>query len=232
MILTCRSVWWTVILGVCVSPLVAQTSLEDRERAEKELEQQKHQRILGIIPNFNTSFIADAAPLTPSQKFRLAFRSAVDPFMFLSSAIVAGYEQATNQFPGYGQGAAGYGKRFGAAYADNFSGTLLGGGVFPSLLHSDPRYFRKGTGRVMPRLGYAIFATVRAKNDHGKWVPNYSNVLGNIAAGGISNLYYPSGDRGLGLTFQRAVLVTAEGAIGSIFIEFWPDISAKLFHKH
>jgi hypothetical protein len=105
----------------------------------------------------------------------------------------------------------------GAAYADSFSGSMFGGAVFPALLHQDPRYFRKGAGSFRSRLFYAISRTVKAKNDDGRWAPNYSNVLGNLAAGGLANVYYPSTDRGLGLTFQRALVVTAEGALGSVF---------------
>lgn len=156
----------------------------------------------------------------------------MDPFNFVAAGLVSDLEQWQDAFPGYGQGAQGYGKRFGAAYADSFDGIMLGNAVFPSLLHQDPRYFREGSGTVTHRLLYAIASTVRTRNDSGKWAPNYSNVLGNIAAGGIANAYYPSTDRGVGLTFQRAFTVTAEGALGSIFVEFWPDISKKLFGKH
>jgi hypothetical protein len=202
------------------------------ERAEQELKQQTQQRILGVIPNFNTSNIQDAAPLTPRQKFRLALRSSIDPFQFVAAGLDAGISQWQDAFPGYGEGAQGYGKRFAAAYTDQFSGTMWGNAIFPALLHQDPRYFRKGTGTFKSRLWYAILTTVKAKNDAGKWEPNYSNVLGNIVAGGLANLYYPSTDRGVGLTFQRAFTVTAEGAIGAVFVEFWPDISRRVFHKH
>lgn len=125
----------------------------------------------------------------------------------------------------------GYAKRFGAAYVDSFDGNMLGNALFPVLLHQDPRYFRKGTSSFTSRLLYAISTTVICKGDDGQWHPNYSNVLGNLTAGGISNLYYPSSDRGVELTFQRALTVSAEGAIGAAFYEFWPDISRKLFHK-
>jgi hypothetical protein len=202
------------------------------EKAAEQLKQQEHQRILGVLPNFNTSNVQDAVALTRKQKFQLAFRSAVDPVQFFVAGLDAGFNQANNSYSGYGQGAQGYFKRWGAAYADSFDGTMLGGAVFPALLHQDPRYFRKGTGTVKQRLFYAISTTVRCKNDDGKWVPNYSNILGNIAAGGIANLYYPDTDTGAGLTFQRAFTVTAEGAIGALFVEFWPDISRKLFNKH
>ena len=203
----------------------------ERERAEQELKQQEHQRFLGVVPNFNTTNLPNAAPLTPSQKFRLAFRSAVDPFQFLAAGVDAGISQAEDDFSGYGQGAQGYGKRFGAAYADGFSGTIWGSAVFPVLLHEDPRYFRKGTGGFNKRFWYAVSTTVWAKRDNGTWGPNYANVLGNIAAGGLSNIYYPSTDRGIGLTFQRAFTVTAEDTIGAIGVEFGPDIMKRVFHK-
>jgi len=227
-----NSVRYFVLAGLLVSGARLQAqATADPDKAEKQLREQSHQRILGIIPNFNTSLISDAAPMNRSQKFRMAFRGAVDPFQFVAAGMVAGYEQWQNQFPEYGQGATGYAKRFGASYADSFTGSMFSTGVFPALLRQDPRYFRKGTGKFSSRLLYAISTTVRAKSDKGRWMPNYSNILGNLAAGGISNLYYPSADRGLELTVQRAVIVSAEGALGSILVEFWPDISRKLF-KH
>lgn len=206
----------------------SQPAQPQRERAEQELKQQEQQRILGVVPNFNSTDVQNAAPLTAGQKFRLAFRIAVDPFQFVAAGLDAGYSQAQNDFPGYGQGAQGYGKRLGAAYADQFSGTLLAGAIFPVLLREDPRYFRKGTGTIKHRLLYAVSTTFWSKNDNGTWGPNYSNVLGNLAAGGLANVYYPSTDRGAGLTFQRAATVTAEGTIGAVFVEFWPDIERKL----
>jgi hypothetical protein len=203
-----------------------------KEKAEQQLKQQERQRILGIIPEFNTSNIPDAVPLTPKQKFSLALKSALDPAAIAFAGIDAGWAQLDNSYKGYGQGAQGYFKRFGAAYADGFDGTILGNAVFPALLHQDPRYFRKGTGTVSSRFWYAVATTIRCKDDSGKWVPNYSNVLGNFAAGGVSNIYYPAEDRGGALTAERALTVTAEGALGALFYEFWPDISRKLFKKN
>jgi hypothetical protein len=201
------------------------------DEAARQLRQQERQRILGLIPNFNTTNLPNAAPLSREQKFQLALRSAVDPVQILGAGILAGISQARNDFPECGQASRGYLKRFGAGYADSFDGTMLGNAVFPALLHQDPRYFRKGTGRVTARLLYAVSTTVRAKNDNGKWAPNYSNFLGNIAAGGLANLYYPASERSVGLTVGRAFTVTAEGTLGALLSEFWPDISRKLFHK-
>ena len=223
---------WRVVLLVVLALRIAYPQTSEREIAEEQLQQQKRQRMFGIIPNFNASYISNPVPLSSSQKFRLAFRGAIDPMAFAVSGIDAGLSQASDRFHDYGQGAQGYAKRFGASYVDSFNGTMLAGAVFPSLLHQDPRYFRKGTGSFMPRMFYAMSTTFRAKSDNGKWMPNYSNILGNLSAGGISNLYYPAADRGAALTVQRAFVVTAEGAIGSILVEFWPDISTKFFKHH
>lgn len=240
---------FTVLLGIsfAAAPLTAQVTTapdspfgakqpspapnaqQQKAKASAQLQQQEHQRILGVMPNFNTSNIQNAEPLSPGQKFQLAAKSALDPFTFVTAALDAGLGQLQNTFPAYHQGAEGYARRFGASYADTFDGTMIGNAVFPVLLKQDPRYFRKGTGSFKSRLFYAIGTTVRCKNDDGSWAPNYSNVLGNIAAGGISNLYYPPANRGVGLTFERAFTVTAEGAIGAVFVEFWPDVSRKLF---
>jgi len=203
-----------------------------REKAEEQIRRQEHQRVLGVVPMFNTTSIPDAVALTAKQKYALAFRSAIDPVTFLIAALDGGFGQLNNSFRSYGQGVEGFAKYWGASYTDSFDGTMLGNAFFPALLHEDPRYFRKGAGSFRSRLGYALLSTVRAKSDSGNWVPNYGNVLGNIAAGGIANLYYPSDDRGVGLTFQRAFTVTAEGAFGAIFNEFWPDVVHHYRNKH
>jgi hypothetical protein len=205
---------------------------EQRKRAEEQLKQQKRQRVFGIVPAFNASYAPNPAPLTSRQKFGLAFRSATDPFTFVLTGVDAGINQLQDDYHGYGQGMAGYSKRFAASYVDTFDGTMLGNAVLPSLFHQDPRYFRKGTGSIMSRIGYAAFSTLRCKGDNGRWQPSFSNILGNVAAGGISNLYYPQEDRGAGLTFQRAFTVTAEGVLGAMILEFWPDVSRKFAHKN
>lgn len=204
--------------------------LTRHQEAEQQLRRQEKQRILGVVPNFNTSNIQDAVSLTPKQKFKLMFRSTTDPFEFVAAGLVAGLGQAMDSHSGYGQGAAGYGKRYGAAYADAVDGSLWGNAILPSLLHQDPRYFRRGHGGFRRRALYAIKTTVWTKNDNGTWGPNYSNVAGNFISGAISNLYYPEEDRGLGLTLEGATIVTAEGGLGSLAVEFWPDVSHKLFH--
>lgn len=173
------------------------------EIAQEQIQEQEKQRVLGVIPNFYVTYEADAAPLNTRQKFELAWKSTIDPVTFAVNAGVAGAQQATDAFSGYGQGAEGYAKRYGASYADTVTSTFLGSAILPSLLKQDPRYFYKGTGTVRSRFWYAISMAVICKGDNGKWQINYSGLLGSLAAGGISNLYYPDTDRGAGLTFEN-----------------------------
>ena len=202
------------------------------EKAEEQIKEQEHQRNIGILPAFNVSYRSDAVSLTSGQKMRLAFRSVIDPVTFGAAFVVAGYHEAMDDDKGFGWGPEGYGKRSGAAYLDAFDGGMIGNGILPSILHQDPRYFRLGHGATSHRLLYAVATSVICKHDNtGKWEPNYSNVAGNLIAGGISNLYYPSNESGIGQTFSNGMIVTAEGGIGSVFQEFWPDLSRKLFHK-
>jgi hypothetical protein len=191
------------------------------EEAEEEIKEQEQQRILGVFPNFYTSYIWRAAPMTSGQKFRLAVRTSIDPVTFGIAAATAGIEQGTNSFSGYGQGADGYAKRFGASYADDVVDTFIGGAILPSILHQDPRYFYKGTGSVTSRALYAISTIVICRGDNGHWQPNYSNVAGNVISAGISNLYYPASNRhGAGETIDNALINTAEGAAGALLQEF------------
>jgi hypothetical protein len=199
-----------------------QVVLTPYELAETQIRDQEQQRILGVVPNFYTSYVWRAAPLTPGQKFRLAARTSIDPVTFGIAAATAGIEQSLNSFSGYGQGSEGYAKRFAASYADDVVDTMIGSAVLPSILHQDPRYFYKGTGSVSSRALYAISTVVMCKGDNGHWQPNYSNVAGNLISAGISNLYYPASNRnGAGVTIENALIGTAEGAASALLQEFF-----------
>lgn len=197
------------------------------------LQNAEHQRIFGIIPEFqavNTAVVYK--PLTTRQKYSLFWKSSTDPYIFTLDAIVAGIGQAKNSNAGYGQGAQGYFKRYAASYADTFDGNFWGNAVLTSAFHEDPRYFREGESHgYTHRALYSAVTAVWTRHDSGKWGPNYANVLGNIISGGISNLYYPASDRGFGKTFTGAITVTAEGTIGSELEEFWPDLVKYHHHK-
>jgi len=208
-------------LAVAANTADMQVTLTQTEVAEEQIKAEEKQRVLGVLPNFYVSYDPHAVRLTPKQKFDLAWKTLEDPFTFVMVAGTAGVEQAQNHFAGYGQGAQGYAKRFGANYGDAASGTLIGAAILPSLLKQDPRYFYKGTGSVPSRFLYAIANSLICKGDNGRWQINYSNILGSMAAGGISNLYYPAQDRnGAGLTFENAAIGIGATAIGNVFQEF------------
>ena len=210
-----------IVLGVASSTTAVQVRLTQTEIAQEQIKIEEKQRVLGVIPNFYVSYVPDAAPLNARQKFQLAARTIIDPFTFVVVAGAAGIEQWQNHFIGYGQGAQGYAKRFGANYADTVTGTFIGGAILPVLLKQDPRYFYKGTGSAHSRFMYALAMSVICKGDNGRWQPNYSNILGDLASGGISNLYYPSQDRNsAALTFDNAAIAIASNAVGNLLQEF------------
>jgi len=209
-----------IALAVATAVAEVQVSLTPTEIAQAEIKDEEKQRILGVIPNFYVTYNPAAVPLNAKQKFGLAWKATIDPVNFALVGGIAGIEQASNSFGGYGQGAQGYGKRYGAAYADFVSGTFIGGAILPSLLKQDPRYFYKGTGSRKSRILYAIANSVICKGDNGHWQANYSGLLGSLAAGGISTLYYPESDRDIAVTFENTLVGIGASAANNILQEF------------
>jgi hypothetical protein len=190
------------------------------EIAEIQIKEEEKQRVLGFMPNFYVSYDPNAVPLNPKQKFELAWKTSLDPVTFMFVGISAGIQQAQNSPKDFGQGAAGYGSRFGASFADQVTNNFIGGAILPSLFKQDPRYFYKGTGSKRSRALYAIANAVICKGDNGKWQPGYSGVLGSLMAGGISTAYYPANDRSAGLVFQNTAIGLGANAVGNLFQEF------------
>jgi hypothetical protein len=191
-----------------------------QQLSEQQVQIAVEQRIWHVFPNFYSSYEWNAPPMEPKQKFQLAFRSMMDPMAFAGAAGIAGFEQYYGIFPGYGGGVAGYLKRYGAAYANDFSSRMLSSGIFATLFHQDPRYFYKGTGSFQSRAVYAISRAFITRDDSRRWRPNYSHVLGVFAAAGLSNLYYPKESRGLTLTLVNGAVETAGNAGTNIVREF------------
>jgi hypothetical protein len=214
----------TCLVSATVSVFGGATSVtvsgNTKELAEEQVKIAVQQRIGGILPNFYSSYDWNAPPMGAKQKLKLSLRWVTDPVSLLTTAGTAGLQQYRNTFPGYGGGVEGYGKRFGANVADNATGVLLSRGVYPSIFHQDPRYFYKGTGSIHSRLLYAISAAVIARGDDGRWKPNYSHVLGNFSAAGISNLYYPASDRGASLVLFNGLAATGATAFSNVLREF------------
>lgn len=195
------------------------TAMSTEQIATREVRVEEQQRVLGVFPNFYVTYSPEPAPLTTRLKFQLALRSLVDPVNIATGAMFAGFDQAADT-PDYQQGTAGYFERFGANYADEATGTLVGGAILPSMLHQDPRYFYQGTGSIGSRILHAVAFSVLCKGDDGRWQFNYSAVGGDLASGAISNLYYPPSNRGAALVFDNALLAAAGRVAEGLAQEF------------
>lgn len=189
------------------------------EIATEQVKVEEKQRVLGIIPNFYVVYDPNPEPLTTKLKFRLALKVASDPITATGIAVLAGIQQAGDT-PDYGQGAKGYGQRFGANAADGFTNIMIGGAILPSLLHQDPRYFYQGTGSNKSRTLHALIHPFVCKGDNGRWQPNYSSMGGDLASAAISNTYYPQSNRGAGLVFGSFAISTGERVVSSLIQEF------------
>jgi hypothetical protein len=189
-------------------------------------------RAFGFVPNYKTT---DASlpyqPISSKQKMTIAAKDSFDWTLSLVAAGYAGLGQLTNQNRPFGQGLAGYGNRFVRNYSDQVIGNLLVEGALPILLHEDPRYFRRGQGQFWSRVGYATSRVFVTRTDSGGSEFNYSELVGNSLAVGISNSYYP-GSRTLGGNFQKFTLQFATDAVSNVLKEFWPDVKRKLPLRH
>ena len=155
----------------------AEVTASKREVAEAQMQSEVKQRLIGFLPNYYVVYFKDPVPLNAGQKMRLAFRLAIDPVTFGIDAAQGAVETNSKNYEEYGMGAEGFGKRYAAAYADDFIGTIVGSGLFPMLFRQDPRYYYKGTGSVRSRVLYALSWSFRCKGDNGKWQLNYSSLL-------------------------------------------------------
>jgi hypothetical protein len=188
-------------------------------------------RIAGILPNYRTADnTTPFAPLTVGQKWKIATKDTFDYPSYVLAAAFAGLSQLDNSNPEYGQGLKGYAKRYAAGIADQDLGNFMTEAIYPTLLHEDPRYFRKVNGSVKGRLWWAIERIVITKNDSGRPEFNFSEWLGNGTVAALGNAYYPN-ERGFNATMQRTLTQVGTDTISDVLKEFWPDIKKKWFHK-
>lgn len=189
-------------------------------------------RIFEVMPNYGTVENAGKLPpLTVGQKYRLATAGAFDYFAFPFNMALAGIDQANKSPKSWGQGWGAYGKRFGASFADNSIGTYMTVAVFPSLLHEDPRYYQMGKGPVKARAFHAIKRLFVTYTDSGETRFNYSEIVGNAAAAGVSNFYHAPEDRTAGRNIGTLGMLIMWDGLSNELKEFWPDIRRKVFHK-
>ncbi len=195
-------------------------------------EKNKDDRMFYVMPNYLTvDNASQVKPISWKEKFAITAKGAFDPYEFVIVGVVAGIRQAENSYPAFGQGMEGYGKRYGAAFADQVDGNIMVGGVFPSILKTDPRYFRLGRGGFVHRFGYAISRILITRRDSGGRMFNVPEFAGNGVAIAISNFYYPAADRGFSTSLTSWGVQMGIDAFGNELKEFWPDIHRRL-RKH
>ena len=189
-------------------------------------------RVFGVLPNYRTANeTAIYTPITTKQKFTIASKDSFDYPLLLLGAAIAGLGQLTNNNPSFGQGAAGFGRRFGTSYADQAIGNMMTEAIFPTFLHEDPRYFRRGTGSKWSRTWYAATRVFVTRTDAGNLRFNFSEVLGNATGVAISNAYYPD-SRTVGANAEKLGEQIGIDAASQVLKEFWPDIKRKFFQHH
>lgn len=189
-------------------------------------------RLFYALPNFLTlENAANVPPLTAAQKFKVVTRSAFDPVEYFWYGALSGISQAENSEAGYGQGAEGYGKRYGAAFADGTIENYMTSAVLPSILHQDPRYFQLGKGSFWHRTEYAISRIFVTRTDSGGEQVNYSEIFGSAISAGISTYtYHPREDKNLPNALSVWGSEVGYDTLTYVVKEFWPDIRRKL-HK-
>jgi hypothetical protein len=207
--------------------VTVQAAGSTEEIAKQQVDLETKQRAFGVLPMFYAVYDSNPVPLGSKLKFKLAFRTAIDPFSIGADFFLAGVKQADNS-PSYGQGFQGYAKRVGADYANGFTDIMIGGAVLPSVLHQDPRYFYQGTGSKKSRVLHAFSGPFIAKGDNGHWQPNYSSVGGYLSSGAIANTYYPGRNRGTAVVFSIALVDAGATMVADVIQEFIPrNMGAK-----
>ena len=185
-----------------------------------------------VMPNYLTvEGQSHVPPISWKEKFAISAKGSFDPYEFTIVGIVAGIRQAENSSPAFGQGAEGYGKRYGAAFADQVDGNIMVGGVFPTILKVDPRYFQLGKGSFGHRFFYAIDRIFIARRDSGGHMFNVPEFAGNATAIAISNVYYPAADRSFSSSFSDWGTQMGLDAFGNELKEFWPDVHKYLQNR-
>jgi hypothetical protein len=192
----------------------------------------QHKRIFGLIPNYRTSpSLKDYKPLTAREKFTIAWQDCFDPGTFILGAAFGAQAQLAGASPSFGSGVPGYLRYAAASYADWADGNVMTEGLYPAILHEDPRYFRRGEGGGWSRLGYAIGQIFWIHTDSGKTQFNLSEIAGNATAVAISNIYYPD-DRSVAHGASKLLVQLGVDAAGNVLKEFSPDLTQRFSRKH
>jgi hypothetical protein len=188
-------------------------------------------RLFFALPNFGTVENAEnIRPLTTKQKFDLQFRSTFDPVEYPYVGLLAGISQARDSDPGYGQGAMGYAKRYGAGFLDSVDENFMVGAIYPSLLKQDPRYYQMGKGSFVRRTLYSVSRIFVTRSDSGNRQFNFSEILGSATAAAIGTSYRVGSERSLSDAASDWGTEMGWDTMSNLTREFWPDIR-RGFHR-
>ena len=224
----------TLMMAAILTPICgAQTNPPSNplQRTDSSTQPSGEGRMFGIMPAYGMVEPGQQPPpLTPGQKFKLAVQY-LNPYTFFFVAAEAGVNQARNSPSAYGQGAEGYGKRYGAGFADGLSDGVFVTGLYPSLLHQDPRYYRLADGGFFHRVEYSASRILVTRQDSGRKAFNFSEVLGSFSSSALGMAYYPDSHRNISDVSERAGIQFAFDAGFNVLKEFYPDIERKFFHR-
>jgi hypothetical protein len=230
-----NTLWAAIFIVAVTHPLPAQNTNQNNTVDNPSVQNApgvNDKRIFGIIPNYRTSpFPKVYTPLSTKQKFTIASEDSFDRGTIALALLFGGEGQLTRADPSFGQGVKGYAQYSGTAYGDLVIGDYMTEAIFPTFLHQDPRYFRKGTGGTWSRLGYAAGQIFITHGDNGKTQVNFSELIGNSTAVAISNAYYPD-NRDVPDAVSKLGTQLGVDMASNILKEFWPDILGKFRHGH
>jgi hypothetical protein len=202
------------------------------QKKEDDSEGKQTSRILWVVPNFAAvSANTQLPPLSAHEKFKLGTEDSVDYTSFVWSGLVAAQSMALRAYPELHGGAAGYGRYYWRAFADQSSGAFFTEAIVPAMTHQDPRYYTLGHGGFFRRTAYALSRVVVTKTDSGGMTFNYSEIGGNAMEAALSNVYYPPEERGFSKTAQNWGTQIEAAALNNIIKEFWPDIRRRVLRQ-
>jgi hypothetical protein len=203
------------------------------KQASGQSEGKQTKRILGIVPNFRSVSVDEKLPpISIHDKFKLTLEDSFDYSSFIYVAILSGISQAEGSYKEFHTGPPAYARYYWHSFADTVDGNLMTEFLFPVATREDPRYYTLGRGSFFKRTGYSVSRLLITRSDSGHRTPNFSEIVGNGSAAGISSFYYPSQERTWTKTGQRWVTQVGLDGFANLLKEFWPDVNAKLFHNH
>jgi hypothetical protein len=227
----------SVLEAVAVSPLQtennsAPTLAQSQDPSTSNPPEPQHKRIFGLIPNYRTSpDLKNYKPLTAKEKLTIAWHDCFDYGTFILGAAFGAEAQIAGANPSFGSGVPAYFRYAGASYTDWAVGDVMTEGIYPAILHEDPRYFRRGEGGGWSRLGYAVGQIFWTHTDSGTTQFNFSEIAGNGTAVAISNIYYPD-DRTVAHNASKLLVQLGVDMAGNVLKEFSPDLTRRFSRKH